>query len=204
MSERPLYSEAAFRNLPPLIEQLESRLPERGLMLELASGGGQHAAAFARAFGRLDWLPSEADPRMRASIEAWRAREGLANYLAPLDLDMAKPRWWEAVEAVPAAAIAINLTHITPWVVTATMLAGLGAILPAGGRFYLYGPFFEAEKPIAPTNRSFDHSLRKEEPAWGLRSAEVIDEEADRQGLVPEERLAMPSNNLLLIYRCRA
>ncbi len=118
-------------------------------------------------------------------------------------MPVSRIRWWEAVEAVPAAAIAINLTHITPWVVTATMLAGLGAVLPAGGRFFLYGPFIEAEKPIAQTNQYFDHSLRKEEPAWGLRSAEVIDEEADRQGLEPEERLSMPSNNLLLVYRCR-
>ncbi len=201
MMERPLYSEAAFRNLPPLIEVLAARLPESGLILELASGGGQHAASFARAFPSLTWQPSEADPRMRASIDAWREREGLANYLAPLAIDMAQPKWWEAVTVRPAAALAINLTHITPWAVTATMLAGLGAVLPLGGRFFLYGPFFEAEKPTASTNRTFDHSLRKEEPLWGLRSAEVIDEEAERQGLLQEERLSMPANNLLLVYR---
>ena len=204
MDPRPLTSPAADRNLPPLVEALAPRLPAAGLVLELASGAGQHAAAFARAFPRLSWQPSDRDPAGLASIEAWRRQEGLANLRPALALDLAAPDWLRRLAERPAAAFAANVTHIAPWAVSQGLLAGLGRLLPEDGRFFLYGPFLEAGRPTAPSNQAFDRDLRRRDAAWGLRSLEALDAAAAACGLERAERLEMPANNLLLAYRRRA
>jgi len=201
MTSVPLTSAAAFRNLPPLIEALAPRLPESGLVLELASGAGQHAAAFSRRFPALRWQPSDRDPTALASIAAWREEAGQQNLLPPLGIDLAGDAWWRAVAEPPAAAFAANVTHIAPWTVSVGLLGGLGQVLPAGAQLFLYGPFLEAGRETAASNLAFDRSLRQQDPAWGLRAAEDLDRVAVEQGLEPVERVQMPSNNLLLIYR---
>ncbi len=196
-----LSSSAAVRNTQPLIEALAPRLPAQGLVLELASGPGQHAAAFAERFPHLDWQPSDADPLALASITAWRADAALANLREPLALDLAVERWWQAVTVRPDAAVAVNVTHIAPWRVTEGLFAGVAALLPKSARFHLYGPFFEEGVQPAPSNLSFDRSLGAQDPAWGLRRVEDLEGLAARLGLAAEERLRMPANNLFLSFR---
>jgi len=201
VTDERLISPAAERNLLPIAAALAPRLPGRGLVLELASGTGQHAVAFAERFPALRWLPSDCDPRALASIRARRSDAGLANLLTPLPIDLAGEGWWHDLPEPPAAAFAANVTHISPWPTTQGLVAGVAAALRSEACLFLYGPFFERNKETAPSNLAFDRSLRQQDPAWGLREADAIDCLAEAAGLMAVERLGLPANNLMLCYR---
>jgi methylase of polypeptide subunit release factors len=76
---------AAARNVEPIIAVLEQWLPAHGTILELASGTGEHAIAFARHFPHLEWQPSDPNPDALQSIEAWREAAGGDNLAPPMD-----------------------------------------------------------------------------------------------------------------------
>ncbi len=72
----------AERNKGPILDVLARVLPRRGLVLEIASGTGQHIVHFAKALSDLTWQPSDPDAELRESIalrvrEEQRAKEGL-------------------------------------------------------------------------------------------------------------------------------
>ncbi len=189
---------AARRNREPLLEVLEKVLPKTGLVLEIASGTGQHCAYFAPRFAALEWQPSDADADMRLSIAAWgREAEG-TNLLAPLDLDVHEDPW--PVDQA-AAVLCINMIHIAPWRSCCALMAGAGRVLDAGGVFVLYGPFRIEGRHTAPSNADFDQSLQSKNPLWGVRDRDEVAGEAAKYGLALEQALEMPSNNLSLIFR---
>ena len=154
-------------------------LPASGLVLEIASGTGQHAVHMARALPRLTWQPSDPDPEMRASIRAWTARSGLANVRAPLDLDVRAACW---PLAAADAVVCINLIHIAPWSATAALAAGAARLLPPAGVLVLYGPFRREGRHTAPSNAAFDRSLRAADPDWGVRDLESAADVASAAG----------------------
>lgn len=82
-------------------------------------------------------------------------------------------------------------------------MAGAGARLAAGGQLFLYGPYLEAEVETAPSNLAFDASLKARDPAWGLRDRATVVALAGRHGLDLAERIAMPANNLILVFTRR-
>ncbi len=192
-----LSSPAAQRNREPILAVLKPRLPPAGLVLELAAGTGEHAVHFAAACPALAWLPADRDPAALASIVAWRAAANLPNLLAPLRLDASEPASWPAADAV----VAINLIHISPWAATLGLMAGAQRVLPQGGLLFLYGPYIEADVETTPSNLAFDASLRGRDPAWGLRHLDEVAALAGRHGLALAERIAMPANNLSLVFR---
>jgi hypothetical protein len=79
-------------------------------------------------------------------------------------------------------------------------MQGAARHLSAAGRLVTYGPYLEDGVPTAPGNQAFDADLRARHPAWGLRRREAVEAEAARAGLRLEERVAMPANNLLLVF----
>ena len=194
-------SPSAERNLAPIIEVLGPRLPQEGLVLEIASGTGQHVAGFAREFPHLTFQPSDPNPAARASIEAWRADVQAENLLPTLDLDVTAPQWWSAVDAPVAALIAINLIHISPWAATEGLFAGAGRLIAETGLAYLYGPYKRDGAHTAPSNEAFDASLRRTDPAWGLRDIADVADIAAGNGLLLEEIVPMPANNFSLLFR---
>jgi SAM-dependent methyltransferase len=173
-------------------------LPATGLVLEVASGTGEHAVFLARRFPQLQWQPSDADPAALASISAWREAVGSENLLPPLVLDASAPEW---PLAQADAVVCINMVHISPWAATEGLLSGAGRLLATGAPLILYGPFRERDVPTAPSNEAFDQSLTARDPAWGLRLAEDVDAAAQRYALARAARHAMPANNLMLVYR---
>ncbi|WP_028228321.1 DUF938 domain-containing protein [Paraburkholderia ferrariae] len=199
-SSQRLSAPAAGRNAAPILDVLRGVLPARGTVLEIASGTGQHAVHFAAALPDLVWQPSDADPRARASIEAWRAQAGLANLRAPLELDVLREPW--PIEAFDAL-VCINMIHIAPWEAAVALMHGAGARLPAGGVLATYGPYRRGGAHTAPGNEAFDADLRARDPAWGVRDMEAVEALAHAQGLVCEARVPMPANNFTLVFRKR-
>jgi SAM-dependent methyltransferase len=189
---------AAERNRDPILEVLRTALPELGLVLEVASGTGEHAVHFARSLPRLRWQPSDPDPDALASIRAWREECGPANLLEPLRLDAAAEEW---PVAAADAVLCVNMVHISPWATTAGLMRGAGRLLGAGQPLILYGPYRRAGVPTAPSNEAFDQSLKARNLQWGLRDIEAVAAEAERSGLRLERVHEMPANNLTAVFR---
>jgi SAM-dependent methyltransferase len=199
MNTEPLpHSPAADRNKAPLLAVLQRLLPARASVLEIASGTGQHAQHMATAMPGWEWQPTEAEPLALPTIDARCA--GLANVLPPRLLDVLQPGWPEAPASFDAVLCA-NLVHIAPWPVCAALMQGAARALRPGGVLLLYGPFLVDGVATAPGNIAFDADLRARNPAWGLRRLEDVAATALAAGLVLEERVAMPANNLSLVFR---
>ena len=192
------HAPAAGRNREPIAAVLSEELPAAGLVLEVASGTGEHAVHFARTYPRLAWQPSDPDEESCASIAAWREDAGLANLLQPLELDASAPPW---PIAQADAVLCINMVHISPLAATEGLLAGAASLLAPGAPLILYGPYLEAAVETAPSNLEFDGWLKQRNPEFGLRSAEWLDERAAAHGFARTRRVAMPANNLTLVYR---
>ncbi len=196
-----LQAPATARNREPILEVLRRVLPERGTVLEIASGTGEHALFFARALPGVTWQPSDVGPEALASIAAWREHEGSPNLLAPLALDVCAPTWstlpFDQVDAV----ININMIHIAPWAACERLMAGAARLLPVGGALVMYGPYQVRGVNTAPSNLAFDRSLRARDPAWGLRWLHEVEAAAADRGLALQETVAMPANNLIAVYR---
>ncbi|WP_299191731.1 DUF938 domain-containing protein [uncultured Erythrobacter sp.] len=197
------HAPAALRNREPILGILKQELPEWGLVLELASGSGEHALYFAEHMRGLEWQPSDPDPQALASIAAYHAdyngEGGGVNLRKPLQLDAASPNW--PVERADAI-LCINMVHISPWEATAGLFRGAAQILSGKNLpLVLYGPYFEQQVEPAPSNLQFDASLRARDPRWGIRDAEKVDTLASEHGFTRSARYEMPANNLMLVYR---
>ena len=192
------YAPAATRNRGPILNVLRSILPLSGPVFEVASGTGEHAVHFARAFPNLNWQPSDPSKGSRRSIDAWIVAERLENVRRPLDLDAACDSW---PIAHATAVVCINMIHISPWAATEGLIRGASRILDAGAPLYLYGPFRQPAKPIAPSNAVFDEDLRNRDPRWGLRDLDEVAASAGYHGFVLARVVEMPANNLSVIFR---
>ena len=186
---------AALRNREPIAEVLGEWLPERGTVLEIASGTGEHAVYFAERFPQLEWQPSDLHPDALESIRAWRA--GKPNVREPVMLDAASDDW--PVDRADAV-LSINMVHISPWAAALGLIAGAGRVLAPGAPLILYGPWLDDAIPTAASNLAFDADLKARDPAWGLRR--VADFAAAARGTFElVETRAMPANNLMLLLR---
>jgi hypothetical protein len=124
MSEEPdprLYQAHVARNREPILEALRRVLPPRGLVLEVASGSGEHAAYFAKRLPTLLWQPRDPDPRALASIAGHRTAADAPNLLSPLWLDAMSEEW--PVQRADAL-VCINMIHITPWAACKGLVSG--------------------------------------------------------------------------------
>lgn len=194
------HAPATARNSGPIAQVLEQELPESGLVLEIASGSGEHALFMARHFPRLVWQPSDFDREATASIDAWAQDVTLANLRPAVELDAARESW---PVAHADAMVCINMVHISPWEAAEGLFAAAGRILPQGAPLILYGPFLEQGVETAPSILAFDESLKGRDPRWGLRDLADLDRLALSAGLSRTARHAMPANNLTLVYRRR-
>jgi SAM-dependent methyltransferase len=196
-----LHAPAAQRNRGPILDVLRETLPARGLVLEIASGTGEHVAHFAQSLPALTFQPSDPDARARASVAAWIAATGLANIRAPLELDVTRAPW---PLARADALLCINMIHISPWEATESLFAAAAALLPDGAPLVTYGPYKREGVHTAPSNAEFDASLRATNPAWGVRDLETVAACAARNGFSAPRIVEMPANNLTLVFRSRA
>lgn len=198
MTDARLFAPAVARNRDPIAAALRDMLPASGLVLEIASGSGEHALHLAREFPTLEFLPSDPSAEALASIAAWRAAEGPTNLRAPIRLDARE----DAPFPPAAAVLCINMIHIAPWAATLGLLRHAAAALPSGAALILYGPYLRAGVETAPGNLAFDADLRARNPEWGIRALEDV-AAAAAPDFTLERVVEMPANNLTVLFRRR-
>jgi len=191
------HAPATARNRQPILDVLRPRLPADGLVLEVASGSGEHAVHFAAALPQLVFQPSDPDEEALASIDAWTADSGLANVRPAVALDTTAPNW--PIERA-TAVLCSNMIHIAPWSAAAGLIAGAARLLPGHGLLFLYGPY-RRNGHTAPSNEAFDRDLRRRNADWGVRDLEAVAALAEAHGFAPPEIIEMPANNLSVIFR---
>jgi SAM-dependent methyltransferase len=186
---------AAARNRAAILDVLRPHLPPRGLVLEVASGSGEHTAHFAQALPETTFQPSDPDPEARASIDAWS--QDLANVRPALTLDAAAESW--PVDQADAI-VCINMIHIAPWQAAVGLMRGAARLLPPNGTLFLYGPYVRDGVTTAPSNLAFDRDLRARNAEWGLRDLEAVAATARHHGFSAPRVVEMPANNLSLVF----
>ena len=191
---------AAERNKGPILDVLARVLPRRGVVLEIASGTGQHVIHFARALPGLTWQPSDADAELRDSIVVRAREERLANVNPPIELDVTRLPW---SLRTADAAVCINMIHVAPWSATLALFEGAKALLAPRHVLFLYGPYRRFGGHTSESNAKFDSDLRAQDPQWGLRDLEAVSEVAARAGFALAEIVEMPANNFSLVFERR-
>jgi hypothetical protein len=198
VSDVRLVAPATARNRNPILEVLRRHLPSRGLVLEIASGSGEHIAHFANALSSdLMFQPSDPDAGAWASIDAWADALGARSVLPSIVLDASAQHW--PIDAADAV-ICINMLHIAPWEAAVGLMRGSAALLRAGGVLFLYGPYRRGGRHTSPSNEAFDRSLRMQNREWGVRDLERVVELAEENGFSQPFIEEMPANNLSLIF----
>lgn len=192
---------AVARNRDPILTVLKRTLPDAGLVIEVASGTGEHAAHFAPALPGLVWQPTDVDPTALPGIDAWAAETGAPNLRPALALDVMAEQPWPVERA--DAVVCINMIHIAPPAATEGLLRGAAAVLPEGAPLYLYGPFKVGGFHTADSNMAFEAWLKEQHPEYGLRNLEDVAELAAALGFAEPETLQMPANNLSVVFRRR-
>lgn len=192
------HAPAAERNRGPIADVLAEELPEAGRVLEIASGTGEHAVYFARRFPAIAWQPSDPDAEALASIAAWREEDGSSNLAPPIRLDASEDDW---PPLAADAIVCINMVHISPVAATQGLLAKASGLLGKGAPLIFYGPFLEEGVETVASNIAFDRSLKERNALWGLREVAWLDQLAALHGFSRRRRVAMPANNIVLVYR---
>ena len=192
------FAPAVARNKAAITEVLARHLPAAGLVLEIASGSGEHALHFAAHFPALGFQPTDPDAAALDSIAAWQAEAQLPNLLLPLMLDVMADAW--PVQKADAL-LCINMIHIAPWEATAALMRGAARVLPRDGILFLYGPFKQGGQHTTPSNAEFDASLRAQDAQWGVRDLGAVAEIASAAGFAAPVVEEMPANNLSVVFR---
>ncbi|MCO4761539.1 MAG: DUF938 domain-containing protein [Myxococcales bacterium] len=197
VSGRRLDFPATRRNREPIFEVLAKHLPQSGLILEIAAGSGQHAAAFAPRLPNHQWQPTDLDEAHTKSADAWRQAVGSDNLLPALQLDATADSW---PVSRASAVFSANMVHIAPWAACEGLFRGAAKVLTADGVVILYGPFLQQDVQTSDSNVAFDRSLRLRDHRWGVRDLADVSAVAERSGLRLRTVVAMPANNLTVIF----
>lgn len=195
------YAPATQRNRQGILKILSEVLPPGSTVLEIASGTGEHATFFASQLESCHWIPSDVNAQARESIIAWQNACPVENLELPLLIDVIQDNWQQEVQHRQINAIVnINMIHIAPWQAWLGLIDGASKLLPEAGMLYLYGPFKQNGEHTAPSNESFDRSLRDLNPLWGVKDLEEIIATAAARNLTLQQVIAMPANNLSIIF----
>jgi SAM-dependent methyltransferase len=207
MNDLP-FSPSAERNKHAILEVMQRLLPASGRMLEVASGTGQHAAWLGSNLPGWEWHPTEANSAALPTIAARVRQSAATNIKPPCQLNAAEAHWPADDETLASdfarpfdAVSCTNMLHIAPWTACLGLVAGAARHLKPGGLLLIYGPFFEDGIAAAQSNLDFDASLRAQDPQWGLRQRSAVEAAAQKVGLALAERVPMPANNLMLVFR---
>ncbi|WP_435661609.1 DUF938 domain-containing protein [Leisingera caerulea] len=193
-----LFAPAAARNCDVLCDLLAEVAPATGRALELASGTGQHAVAYAARLPGLAWQPSEVEEVRLDSIRAYAGESGLRNILPPVQLDATTPGWGAAHPGQDLIVL-VNLLHLISEDEARALIREAAAALAPGGRFVLYGPFLRGGELTSDGDRAFHAALCAHDPEIGYKDDFDVIDWLHGAGLELLHAVEMPANNLALI-----
>ena len=195
---------ATTRNRDSIAAVLTNYISPNSLLLEIASGSGEHGVFFQKKFPSITWQTSDPELVHRKSINSWISHEGLYSKMPkPLDLDVEMRLWpiTKSIKSLINAIVCINMIHISPWSCTRSLFEQSKKYLDKSNFLMLYGPFFRKERQTSESNLNFDHSLKIQNPLWGLRNLENVNHIAFKNGFKLDNIIDMPANNVSVIYR---
>jgi len=196
LSDRP-YAPACDNNKAPILAVIKKVFLIPGMVLEIGSGTGQHAAYFSKQLPHLIWQPTDKAESL-PGINAWRSHTGHKNLKPPLELDVTQTPW----PILGADYIfSANTVHIMSWSRVEAFFAGVDKILALNGIFCLYGPFNYAGNYTSASNAQFDVWLKQRDPQSGIRDFDALNQLADTAGLRLYKDFAMPANNRTLVWK---
>ncbi len=194
---------ATLRNRDVIAAVLSKYISPNSLFLEIASGSGEHGVFFQKKFPSIIWQTSDPELVHRKSINSWINHEGLFSKMPePLDLDVEKRPWpiSKQLRSLIKGIVCINMIHICPWTCTKAMFEESKFLLDKNNFLMLYGPFIIRNKQTSESNLNFDQSLKLQNPLWGIRHLEAVNELALENGFKQHNVIEMPANNLSVIY----
>jgi hypothetical protein len=198
----PYVAWAGNRNKEPILAVLQGLLPEKGDVLELASGAGLHINYFAPNFPGITFHPSDKDVSVFDTIRSKRAAAGNKNVADPVAIDLTDPKTWpDPKNGLYDAIFVINIFQVAP-VEIADGIAALGAkILKPEGFIAIYGPFKLNGRFTTESNAAFDGELRATGVTeWHLKDVVDLEKAARKHGLVLKTRFDLPVNNFILQF----
>lgn len=193
--EKP-FSQACENNRVPILEVIRPLLANKGRVLEIGSGTGQHAICFAQQMPHLIWQTSDLLEN-HWGIEQWIDSFPCHNLPPPLELDVLSHNFsMKNYDAIFTA----NTAHIMPWEGVVNMFATLATQLPTHGVFLLYGPMGYNGIISPESNIEFDQFLRQQSAHRGIRQFDDINGLAIDAGLQLIADHDLPANNRLLAW----
>ena len=200
IGKKKLYSASAARNAPFILEVLSQYLPDKGKVLEIASGTGQHCTYFAEAFCNLEWQPSEINPKRLDSIQAYIKETSQVNINMPLSLDATAENWAKEIDTYNVI-ITINFFHLISNKEMKTLIRESSLALQTNSYFVIYGPFMRGGELTSDQDIKFHTSLIECDPDIGYKDDFDILDEIEANNLSPEAIIEMPSNNLMFVAK---
>ena len=200
IGKKKLYSASAARNAPFILEVLSQYLPDKGKVLEIASGTGQHCTYFAEAFCNLEWQPSEINPKRLDSIRAYIKETNQVNINMPISLDATAENWAKEIDAYDVI-ITINFFHLISNKEMKTLIRESSLALQTNSYFVIYGPFMRGGELTSDQDIKFHTSLIEYDPDIGYKDDFDILDEIEANNLSPEAIIEMPSNNLMFVAK---
>ena len=195
-----MFAPSAARNAADIAALVAQHAPASGRALEIASGTGEHAVVFAKAVPGLDWQPTDIDAARRASVDAHAALAGLPNLRPAIALDATAPGWG-AAHAGQDLIVLVNLLHLISENEARILIAEVAQALAPGGLFILYGPFLRDGETTSEGDRSFDASLRAQDPEIGYKDDWDVIDWIHANWLDLVQVVEMPANNMAFVAR---
>lgn len=195
--EKP-FSAACERNKVPILEELKKVITSTDRrLLEIGSGSGQHAIFFAPNFPFLEWFPTETAAHL-SGLKLALINESIKNLQAPSRVEIGKDEFPKLKFDLIFTA---NTFHIMEWKECKSLVKMMGHRLRENSRAMIYGPFKYNGQYTSESNEVFDLSLKKNNPARGIRNFEDVNNIMMKNGFELLDDVSMPANNQFLIYK---
>jgi len=194
-SDKKNYSPAADRNKAPILDLLNLYI-QKGRLLEIGSGTGQHAVFFAEKLIDVQWITSD-QKRNHSTIKEYLIEAKLKNLHGPETLKVGEDDFPKGQFNYVYTA---NTLHIMSWKEVKTLIKLLGKRLREGALVFTYGPFNYDGQFTSESNKAFDEQLKNRNPSSGIRNFEDVLAHMQTSGFKLLNDHEMPANNRLLVF----
>lgn len=190
-------AESCIQNQQVILDVLKKFFTERGEVLEIGSGTGQHGVFFTQHMEHLLWQPSDL-LEQHAGMQLWLDEVEHNRIKSPIVLNVDDEVW--SVNEVDYVFTA-NTTHIISSLQTEKLFKHIGEYLKTGGLFAQYGPFNYNGQYTSESNARFDVWLKQRDKNSCIKHFETLQLLADKNNMQLIEDVEMPANNRILVWQ---